>query len=78
MNQEELIEELAVKYNVSKAEAKKAAMSQFKFVADKMGELAEIRLPYFGIFTVNHKKLEQIRKHEAKRKNNNGKNTKST
>jgi|GEM_PF-6779133 len=61
MNQKQLIKELAIKYNKNISEIEKAVYSQFKFVANKMPELGEIRLPFFGVFKVNEKKLQKIR-----------------
>lgn len=70
-NQEELIRQLSIKYNKAIGEVRKAVMHQFKFVSKKTGELAEIRLPFFGTFKPNIKKLKKI--NETVEKNRNGK-----
>lgn len=74
INKKDLYEDLAYKYKESKAEVEKAVNSQFKFVADKMSKgNSQIRLPYFGVFKPNVKKINRIRQiklENDKRKNN--------
>lgn len=67
---EEIIKELANKYKISEEEAEKAVTYQFKFAKEHMEDerLPAIRLPFFGIFKPNKKKLKHIKKHNEKRK----------
>ena len=61
---EELIEELADKYNLPAAQVKKAVNSQFKFVKDKIGsgKFPSVRLPYFGLFHANESRIKHLNK----------------
>ena len=62
MNKKEIITALSEKYKVPESEIKKAYDSQFKFAAEKMTEddLPAIRLPFFGIFKPNYKKIKKL------------------
>lgn len=67
--QKELIRQLAIKYNATVAQVDKAVDFQFKFVEKTMAqELADIRLPFFGVFKVNPKKLQRIRERVENKK----------
>lgn len=70
---EELIQELADKYHVDKDEVAKVVNAQFQFTAERMadGEFPEIRLPYFGVFKANEKRIKHLNKSKSKNKNNN-------
>ncbi len=57
---EELIRHLATKYNQPVAEIRKAVNSQFKFAAQQMKLMQEVRIPYFGAFTINKKRKEKL------------------
>lgn len=68
---DELIEELAEKYHVPPEKVKEAVNSQFAFTAERMadGEFPEIRLPYFGVFKANEKRIEHLNKSKSKKNN---------
>ena len=70
MAKEELIQQLADKYNIPESEAKKAINSQFKVLRKAMasGEHPEIRLPYFGVFKAKESRIKHLNKN--KKKNN--------
>ena len=75
-NKKEIIYTLANKYNISLNAADKIISSQFKFIAKvmKQGNFDTIKLPYFGKFTVNKKRVEHINKLKdgvTRRSNNN-------
>lgn len=61
-NKREIIHYLANKYNLPLSKIEEIVDYQFKFVADVMtkGDFDSIRLPYFGKFTVNTKRVEHI------------------
>ena len=63
-NKEAIIHHLATKYNLPLSKVKEIVEYQFKFVTKKMkaGKFETIRLPYFGKFTVNRKRLAYIKK----------------
>ena len=63
-NKEELIYSLANKYDLPLKKVKQLIEYQFKFVEKimKKGNLDSIRLPYFGKFTVNPKRVKHITK----------------
>lgn len=63
-NKEAIIHYLATKYNLPLSKVKEIVEYQFKFVASKMkaGKFETTRLPYFGKFTVNRKRLAYIKK----------------
>ena len=55
---------LANKYNLSLQKVEKIVNHQFKYVEKimKEGKFESIRLPYFGKFSVNPKRLKHINK----------------
>ena len=57
------IQKLATKYNLPLKKVENIVNSQFKFVSKKMrdGKFESIRLPYFGKFSVNEKRLKYIK-----------------
>ena len=61
-NKEELIYSLANKYDLPLKKVKQMIEYQFKFVEKimKKGDFESIRLPYFGKFSVNKKRVEHI------------------
>ena len=61
-NKEEIIYSLANKYNLPLKKVKQMIEYQFKFVEKimKKGDFESIRLPYFGKFSVNKKRVEHI------------------
>jgi len=63
-NKEELIYHLANKYDLPLKKVKQIIEHQFEFVEKimKKGNFDSIRLPYFGKFTVNPKRVEHITK----------------
>tara|TARA_R110002012_G_scaffold221177_2_gene392745 strand:+ start:288 stop:524 length:237 start_codon:yes stop_codon:yes gene_type:complete len=63
-NKKDLILFLADKYNLTIKEVEKIVMHQFKFVANIMskGNFETVRLPYFGKFSVNKKRVKFINK----------------
>tara|TARA_R100001463_G_scaffold79454_1_gene133896 strand:+ start:1713 stop:1931 length:219 start_codon:yes stop_codon:yes gene_type:complete len=63
-NKEAIIHYLATKHNLPLSKIKEIVDYQFKFVTKKMkaGKFETIRLPYFGKFTVNRKRLAYIKK----------------
>jgi nucleoid DNA-binding protein len=63
-NKEEIIYSLANKYNLPIKTVQKIVNYQFKFVEKimKKGNFDSIRLPYFGKFKVNKKRVEHITK----------------
>ena len=60
----ELIYYLANKYNLPLKKVKEMIEYQFKFVEKTMkeGKFNSIRIPYFGKFSVNPKRVEYINK----------------
>lgn len=69
MSKKDIIRELALKYKVSEEEVERAAGHQYKFANEQMSKdsLPSIRLPYFGIFEPNKRKLKHIKQHNDKR-----------
>ena len=63
-NKKDLIYFLADKYNLTIKEVERIVTYQFKFVAKIMskGDFETIRLPYFGKFSVNSKRVKYINK----------------
>ncbi len=59
-----IIQILATKYNLPLQKVEDIVNSQFKFVEKimKEGNFESIRLPYFGKFSVNPKRLKHINK----------------
>lgn len=70
-NKSEIIEFLSQKYHVSEDVIEKAVNSQFKFAKEKMQheDFPTVRIPYFGKFIVNKKKLKHIKEHERNKTN---------
>jgi|TARA_R110000787_G_scaffold115506_3_gene225471 nucleoid DNA-binding protein len=63
-----IISALATKYDLPLHKIEEIANYQFKFVSKKMkeGKFAGIRLPYFGKFHVNPKRLEHMNNRKKK------------
>ena len=63
-NKKEIIYSLASKYNLPLNKIENIINYQFKYVAKiiKEGDFKMIRLPYFGKFSVNPKRVEHINK----------------
>ena len=59
-----IIQTLATKYNLPLKKIEEIINHQFKFVEKvmKKGDFDSIRLPYFGLFSVNKKRVEYINK----------------
>ena len=59
-----IIQGLATKYNLPLKKVEKMVGHQFKFISKIMkdGKFDQIRLPYFGKFSVNKKRVEYINK----------------
>ena len=75
-NKKEIIYFLSNKYNIPLSQVEKIIDAQFKFVAEIMrkGNFNTVKLPYFGKFTVNKKRVEHINKLKdgvTRRSNNN-------
>ena len=66
---EQLIEELADKYHLSKEVVREAVDSQFAFVKEKMEEadFPSIRLPFFGKFYAKQSRINHLKENEKKR-----------
>jgi len=64
MSKELIIYKLANKYNLPIKKIKEIVEYQFKYTTEvmKKGEFEAIRLPYFGRFLVNPKRVEHINK----------------
>ena len=62
--EKELIEQLAIEYDLPEFVVESIVKSQFKFVQDKMeeGNCAKVRLHHFGVFKVKPKRLYVINK----------------
>lgn len=63
MDKEQLIEELAIKHNLTKKEVKEAINSQAECTAHvmKKGEAETIRWRYFGKFEVHPYRLKKLK-----------------
>ena len=63
-NKKIIIQTLATKYNLPLKTVERIINHQFKFVHKimKKGNFDSIRLPYFGKFSVNQKRVEYINK----------------
>tara|TARA_R110000744_G_scaffold73791_4_gene147589 strand:+ start:2231 stop:2449 length:219 start_codon:yes stop_codon:yes gene_type:complete len=63
-NKKEIIYSLANKYNLSLKKVEEIVNYQFKYTTKvmKAGEFEVIRLPYFGKFSVNSKRVDHINK----------------
>ena len=59
-----IIQILATKYNLPLNKIEEIVNHQFKFVSNimKKGNFDSVRLPYFGKFSVNPKRVEYINK----------------
>ena len=59
-----IIQILATKYNLPLKKIEEIINHQFKFVEQvmKKGDFDSVRLPYFGKFSVNPKRVEYINK----------------
>ena len=57
-----IIQQLAVKYDLSEDIVNKIVRSQFEFVKDTMeeGEFESVHLHYFGKFAIKPKRLESL------------------
>lgn len=75
-DKDELVRLLAEKYNVSVADVREAVNSQFKFVKEHMetDQMPNIRLPYFGIFKPNKKRLKKILENKKRKQNKSNNN----
>ena len=65
---DELMYQLADKYNVGVGEIRLAVNSQFRFARNKMEEGHDVRLPFFGIFKKNKKKEKKVNEVITERK----------
>ena len=65
-NKKLIIYYLANKYNLSLQKVEKIVNHQFKYVEKimKEGKFESIRLPYFGKFSVNPKRLKHMNKND--------------
>lgn len=63
MNEKTIIQKIATKYNLPLKVVEDIVYSQFKFVSKiiKDGKFDSVRLPYFGKFHVNKKRLKYIK-----------------
>ena len=61
-NREEIIADLAIKYNLTIEEIEDIIGHQFKFVSMviQKGDFDTVRLPYLGKFTVNKNRVKHI------------------
>lgn len=61
-NKKDLICFLAHKYNLTVREVERVVTYQFKFVSEIMikGNFETVRLPYFGKFSVNKKRVKYV------------------
>lgn len=68
-DQDEIIQQLARKYHLSPAKVKQAVMSQYKFAKISMTDdsLPTIRIPYFGKFKPDKRKVKHINKNYKKK-----------
>ena len=64
MDKELIIYKLANKYNLPLSKIKQIVDYQFKYAAKVMkdGNFETVRLPYFGKFSVNKKRVKHINK----------------
>ena len=83
-NKKEIIYFLANKYNIPLKNIEKIIDAQFKFVSVVMSKdrmFDTVKLPYFGKFTVNKKRVEHINKLKdgvTRRSNNNKRESSNT
>jgi len=66
-----IIQTLATKYNLPLKKIEEIVNYQFKFVEQimKKGDFDSVRLPYFGLFSVNPKRVKHLT--DLKNKKNN-------
>tara|TARA_R110000737_G_scaffold245467_1_gene256090 strand:+ start:1413 stop:1646 length:234 start_codon:yes stop_codon:yes gene_type:complete len=73
-NKNDIVHFLAARYDLTVKQVERIVTYQFKFVADIMtkGKFESIRLPYFGKFSVNSKRVKYINelKNEKKKARN--------
>lgn len=71
-NYQEIIQQLSDKYNVPKQDIEEAVNSQFKIAKTflERDDMPTVRLPYFGKFIINKRKLNHIKKHNERNKTN--------
>lgn len=67
MNEKDLVEQLAKKYNLPEFVVESIIKSEFKFVQDKIeeGNCDKVRLHHFGVFKVKPKRLYEINKNTS-------------
>lgn len=65
-NKKLIIYYLANKYNISLSKVERIVGHQFKYLEKimKEGNFETVRLPYFGKFSVNPKRLKYLNKHK--------------
>ena len=66
-----IIQTLATKYNLPLKKIEEIVNHQFKFVESviKKGKFDSIRLPYFGLFSVNPKRVKHLTNLKNKKTN---------
>ena len=71
MNEKTIIQKIATKYNLPLKVVEDIVYSQFKFVSKiiKDGKFDSVRLPYFGKFHVNKKRLKYIKQNSGSTNN---------
>lgn len=64
-NKQELIKQIADKYHVPTSKVEEAVNAQYKYAKQfiEQDDLPQVRLPFFGVFKPNMRKLKQIQKH---------------
>lgn len=70
-NKQQIIEQLADKYRVPKKEVEKAVNSQFKFAKQlvEQEDMPQVRLPFWGVFKPNVKKIKKLKELYERNKN---------
>lgn len=68
-DKQQIIEDLSRKYKVSTAQIEKAVNSQFKFAKQQMEQdhMPSIRIPYFGVFKPDRRKVKHINENYKKK-----------
>ena len=66
-----IIQTLATKYNLPLKKIEEIVNHQFKFVESvmKKGDFDSVRLPYFGLFSVNPKRVKYLTDLKNKKQN---------
>ena len=66
-----IIQTLATKYNLPLKKIEEIVNHQFKFVESvmKKGDFDSVRLPYFGLFSVNPKRVKHLTNLKNKKTN---------